>query len=323
MNYEKIGEFIASRRKEKNLTQNELAKKVGVTDKAVSKWERGLGCPDVSILEMLANELDVSVLELLKGREIENEVIKVTEADDYLKESLNVSKKIIKNNLIDKISKIIFVTVVVISILFITLSINNYLVSKKGEHLYLGADFTSERDSQLNIMRSNIETLKANRGILTVDEQEMLVEGLESLVSYYENHYIYHLSDKKKYSTNDILKYFLADLEENAKFPFGIIPLVNIFRNHDIAKELVPLATLSALQCQEIVDRDFFDYYSYKHHEYVHLKVSNSLQEYMDFELVPEDLSDCIDEFNSANIRYLKMYNALTSELIKAGETNA
>ena len=49
MNYEKIGEFISSKRKEKNMTQSDLAKKLGVTDKAVSKWERGLGCPDVSL----------------------------------------------------------------------------------------------------------------------------------------------------------------------------------------------------------------------------------------------------------------------------------
>ena len=92
MNYNKIGNFIAEKRKEKGLTQKELAEKIGVTDKAVSKWERGLGCPDVSILEVLASTLDVSILEILKGRPIENEIIKVTEANDYVKESLNYSK---------------------------------------------------------------------------------------------------------------------------------------------------------------------------------------------------------------------------------------
>ena len=53
MNYDKIGKFIQEKRKEKNLTQKELANKLGVTDRAVSKWERGVGCPDVSILEIL------------------------------------------------------------------------------------------------------------------------------------------------------------------------------------------------------------------------------------------------------------------------------
>ena len=51
MNYERIGKFIQEKRKEKGLTQKELAQKLNITDKAVSKWERGLGCPDVSILK--------------------------------------------------------------------------------------------------------------------------------------------------------------------------------------------------------------------------------------------------------------------------------
>ena len=100
MNYDKIGKFIQEKRKEKNLTQKELAEKLGVTDRAVSKWERGVGCPDVSILEILSKELDCSILEILKGRKIENEIIKVTEADDYVKDSMNISKQITKEKVI-------------------------------------------------------------------------------------------------------------------------------------------------------------------------------------------------------------------------------
>lgn len=72
MNYDKIGSFIQQKRKDKGLTQKQLAEKLGVTDRAISKWERGQGCPDVSILEILSKELGCSILELLKGREIEN-----------------------------------------------------------------------------------------------------------------------------------------------------------------------------------------------------------------------------------------------------------
>ena len=52
MNYDKIGSFIQQKRKDKGLTQKQLAEKLGVTDRAISKWERGQGCPDVSILEI-------------------------------------------------------------------------------------------------------------------------------------------------------------------------------------------------------------------------------------------------------------------------------
>lgn len=72
MNYEKIGNFISKRRKEKGMTQSELALKLNLTDQAVSRWERGIGCPDISILELLADTLDVQVLEILRGEEISN-----------------------------------------------------------------------------------------------------------------------------------------------------------------------------------------------------------------------------------------------------------
>lgn len=61
-----IGETIASLRKKKGMTQNELAEKMNVTDKAVSKWERDLSCPDINTISKLADILDVSVEELLK-----------------------------------------------------------------------------------------------------------------------------------------------------------------------------------------------------------------------------------------------------------------
>lgn len=63
----KTGAFIRERRKAKDMTQKDLAQLLHVTDRAVSKWERGLCAPDLSVLEPLAQALDVSVLELIKG----------------------------------------------------------------------------------------------------------------------------------------------------------------------------------------------------------------------------------------------------------------
>ena len=67
-----IGETIDSLRKQKGMTQNELAEKMNVTDKAVSKWERDLSCPDINTISKLADILDVSVEELLKAKKKEN-----------------------------------------------------------------------------------------------------------------------------------------------------------------------------------------------------------------------------------------------------------
>jgi transcriptional regulator with XRE-family HTH domain len=66
------GDVIRRLRDSKKLTQEELAGKLHVTSKAVSKWETGRGYPDVSLLEPLADVLDISVIELLSGSPIEN-----------------------------------------------------------------------------------------------------------------------------------------------------------------------------------------------------------------------------------------------------------
>jgi transcriptional regulator with XRE-family HTH domain len=71
MNQVKIGKFIAECRKNKNMTQAELAEKLNITDRAISKWETGKGMPDSSIMLDLCNELKISVNELLSGERIE------------------------------------------------------------------------------------------------------------------------------------------------------------------------------------------------------------------------------------------------------------
>lgn len=70
MDAKKFGQFIAALRKENNMTQAELAKKLQVTDKAVSRWERGLGFPDINSIEPLADALGVSILEIMRSEKI-------------------------------------------------------------------------------------------------------------------------------------------------------------------------------------------------------------------------------------------------------------
>jgi len=73
MDNEKIGKFILELRKQKGMTQKELAEKVGVSDKTISKWECGNSIPDISYLEALCNSLNISVNELLSGERLTDE----------------------------------------------------------------------------------------------------------------------------------------------------------------------------------------------------------------------------------------------------------
>ena len=90
MDHQKFGAFIAALRKEKGWTQRELAECLKVTDKAVSKWERGLGFPDIQTMEPLAEVLGVSVLELMRGERTPAEQVGAACASEALSGVIDV-----------------------------------------------------------------------------------------------------------------------------------------------------------------------------------------------------------------------------------------
>lgn len=91
INMEKFGAFVAELRKVHGLTQKELGEKLFVTDKTVSKWERGLSLPNVALLLPLSEELGVTVTELLRGERTEGETLPVTEVEHLLTSSITLS----------------------------------------------------------------------------------------------------------------------------------------------------------------------------------------------------------------------------------------
>lgn len=82
MNRQDIGLFIASKRREQNLTQEQLAEKIGVSNKTVSKWETGKAMPDYSVVELLCQVLNITVGELIAGKEKEPDVNKSSYEED-------------------------------------------------------------------------------------------------------------------------------------------------------------------------------------------------------------------------------------------------
>lgn len=119
MDAEKFGRFVADRRKNLNMTQKDLAAKIQVTDKAVSKWERGLGFPDINTIEVLADALEVSITELMKSE--------ITNANTVAEETVDNVIQIAKTDIEDRHRIIIYTfagTTILISILEILLGIN-------------------------------------------------------------------------------------------------------------------------------------------------------------------------------------------------------
>ncbi len=93
MDAKRTGDFIAERRKALGMTQLQLAEKLHVTDKAVSRWERGVGLPDVASIEALSQALEVSLVELMQGKRQEQGQISTEEAEQLLTEALHLSER--------------------------------------------------------------------------------------------------------------------------------------------------------------------------------------------------------------------------------------
>lgn len=89
---EKFGVFLALLRKEKGMTQKDLAEKLYISDKAVSKWERGLSMPDVALLPPLSELLGVTIAELLKGERVSRQM-DLDEVEELVSGSLNLSDR--------------------------------------------------------------------------------------------------------------------------------------------------------------------------------------------------------------------------------------
>jgi transcriptional regulator with XRE-family HTH domain len=127
MNQEKIGKFIAKCRKDRNITQEQLAEKLGVTNKSVSRWENGVNMPDYSILKELCNILDIDVNEFLSGEKLRKNEIQshsIENLDLILKEYYKMKKQ-------RNIFKYISICVVSISILICIFGVILHVYSKQ------------------------------------------------------------------------------------------------------------------------------------------------------------------------------------------------
>lgn len=146
----KIGKFIAYLRQEKGLTQKQLGEKLFVTDKAVSKWERGYSLPDITLLNDIAKILDVEVSDILCGEKISDQKINVDKEFEILKKEYEKKHK--RN--IKKILIILFVLL----FLLIVLLFKNAKLGYNIQNIYYSP---SNRNIDIGIVKASF-MLKSN-----------------------------------------------------------------------------------------------------------------------------------------------------------------
>lgn len=205
MNNVKTGNLIKQLRKEKGLTQKDLAEQLGITDKAISKWERGLSSPDIALLEELSQILDITVLELIKGKRLKKEI---TNKD--IIETIKYSRKSALKD-IKKIYKAF--SCVIIGLIIIFIIITN-IKSIMLEHTTINAihdyhQISKEKVKDLiNETNANIETILSNQGIYTNDEYNTITRNIKPIKEYLSHQNNEFYLEKKTYSFNEIMNFY-------------------------------------------------------------------------------------------------------------------
>lgn len=130
-----FGKFVSQLRKEHGMTQKELAEKLYLTDKAISKWERGLSYPDISVLEGLAEALEISLPELLECRlKSKTELISISEASELVEKSISISGEEISKKHMRNKAVILVCCVITMLCISIALNIRNYAAASKEKN---------------------------------------------------------------------------------------------------------------------------------------------------------------------------------------------
>ncbi len=144
MDQEKIGKFIANLRKEQKLTQEQLAYKLGVTDKSVSRWENGKCLPDVSLYRDLCNILGINLNEFFSGEKIKEEKFR-EQADNNLFSALENSSFTLKEKIkyySDKWDKEHFFELTIEVIVIVGFIIYGFIKDNGIQYIFMIIDFT-------------------------------------------------------------------------------------------------------------------------------------------------------------------------------------
>ena len=192
MNQDKIGKFILNLRKEKKMTQQELADKLNVTDRAVSHWENGRSIPDVSLFKPICELFDISVNELISGEKLSKDKL-IKQSDDNIINTLKDSKKHKKQ------SKTIII-ILVISIFILLIGI---IVGIKNKYPKIDLyNFT--------LQQSDPEKPFILEKQIKVNNREVYYYGLDFAVFCEKN--------EKCYQVKDALKHNQITLDEFQKY---------------------------------------------------------------------------------------------------------
>ena len=185
MNQEKIGKFIAKCRKEKSFTQSQLADKLNISNKAISKWETGRGIPDASIMLELCTYLGITVNELLSGEKLEEGEYKEKANENII----NIAKESEKNKKVKNKIIIVLTIIIIFSILLLITNIiyRNFEVTLEYDNRLIKCEINNE-DIICSFNGISLVTLYSE--YINIDDETLIfVNGKMLLQNKIKSHY--------------------------------------------------------------------------------------------------------------------------------------
>lgn len=185
MNQEKIGKFIAKCRRDKKLTQSELAEKLNISNKAISKWETGRGMPDTSIMLELCAYLGITVNELLSGEKLEEEEYKEKANENII----NIAKESEKNKKVKNKIIIVLTIIIIFSILLLITNIiyRNFEVTLEYDNRLIKCEINNE-DIICSFNGISLVTLYSE--YINIDDETLIfINGKMLLQNKIKSHY--------------------------------------------------------------------------------------------------------------------------------------
>lgn len=208
MNQEKIGKFIAKCRKEKKLTQEQLAEKLGVTSKSISRWENGNTMPDLALFNPLCEMLQITVNDLMSGEFVDNNNSVNTLGENLINmvSELEIKKK--------KRTRIVFLVLVLISVIFVSVLCfyNYYEIDIKYDKRVMSCDIN---DKEIKFYINGQSVWKTNYTVRKFDD--------ESLYFFHSTINVYN-----KRRSNWEYSQSMANLLDGKKVNFGYNHILDI-----------------------------------------------------------------------------------------------
>ena len=185
MDQEKIGKFIAKMRKEKKLTQKELAEKLKVSDRSVSNWENGKNMPDLSLFKPLCEELEISLNDLMSGEKVQEKEYQEKFAENIVSVVTKVKNK---NKYITVLIGIYLAVISVILLFLLSYTILNYnfrqsydkenmLLINEENNEYL--DFYTTYDGEVNYIITKYLENGIEVGLIFINYKSNMINLLE------------------------------------------------------------------------------------------------------------------------------------------------